>query len=121
MAIGKVHCRSRSKATSLLRDGYIGFFSKLYGFPRKAAVVDAIAGFSVNVFKKRHYILLVSRESDGTLNKVPVPLHYAYTFVAVAVIGLFTIAGLAGSYSRMLIKMSYFNQVRHDRDLAREN
>jgi murein DD-endopeptidase MepM/ murein hydrolase activator NlpD len=75
----------------------------------------------VNVFKKRHYILLVSREPDGTLNKVPVPLHYAYSFVAVAVIGLFTIAGLAGSYSRMLIKMSYFNQVRHDRDLAREN
>jgi murein DD-endopeptidase MepM/ murein hydrolase activator NlpD len=37
------------------------------------------------------------------------------------VIGLFTIAGLAGSYSRMLIKMSYFNQVRHDRDLVREN
>jgi murein DD-endopeptidase MepM/ murein hydrolase activator NlpD len=83
--------------------------------------LDASAGFSVNVFKKRHYILLVSREPDGTLNKVPVPLHYAYSFVAVAVIGLFTIAGLAGSYSRMLIKMSYFNQVRHDRDLAREN
>jgi murein DD-endopeptidase MepM/ murein hydrolase activator NlpD len=75
----------------------------------------------VNVFKKRHYILLVSREPDGTLNKVPVPLHYAYSFVAVAVIGLFTIAGLAGSYSRMLIKMSHFNQVRHDRDVAREN
>jgi murein DD-endopeptidase MepM/ murein hydrolase activator NlpD len=75
----------------------------------------------LNVFKKRHYILLVSREPDGTLNKVPVPLHYAYSFVAVAVIGLFTIAGLAGSYSRMLIKMSHFNQVRHDRDLAREN
>jgi murein DD-endopeptidase MepM/ murein hydrolase activator NlpD len=75
----------------------------------------------VNVFKKRYYILFVSREVDGTLNKVPIPLHYAYIFVAVAVIGLFTITGLAGSYSRMLIKMSYFNQVRQDRDLARAN
>ena len=75
----------------------------------------------MNVFKKRYYILFVSRETDGTLNKVPVPLHYAYIFVAVAVIGLFTITGLAGSYSRMLIKMSYFNQVRQDRDLARAN
>jgi murein DD-endopeptidase MepM/ murein hydrolase activator NlpD len=75
----------------------------------------------VNVFKKRYYILFVSRETDGTLNKVPVPLHYAYSFVAVAVIGLFTITGLAGSYSRMLIKMSRFNQVRQDRDLARAN
>ncbi|HWZ52699.1 MAG TPA: M23 family metallopeptidase [Granulicella sp.] len=75
----------------------------------------------MNVFKKRYYILFVSRETDGTLNKVPVPLHYAYIFVGVAVIGLFTITGLAGSYSRMLIKMSRFNQVRQDRDLARAN
>jgi murein DD-endopeptidase MepM/ murein hydrolase activator NlpD len=91
------------------------------GFSPESDGFHARAGLSLNVFKKRHYILLVSREPDGTLNKVPVPLHYAYIFVGVAVIGLFTIAGLAGSYSRMLIKMSYFNQVRHDRDLAREN
>ena len=64
--------------------------------------------------KKRFYILFVSRDADGTLNKVPVPLHYAYVFVAAAAIGLFTIAGLAGSYSRMLIKTSRFNQLRHD-------
>jgi murein DD-endopeptidase MepM/ murein hydrolase activator NlpD len=76
-------------------------------------------GFWLNLSKKRYYILFVSRDDDGTLNKVPVPMHYAYGFVAAAVIGLFTITGLAGSYSRMLIKMSRFNQVRQDRDLAR--
>ena len=64
--------------------------------------------------KKRFYILFVSRESDGTLNRVPVPLHYAYIFVAAAAVGMFTIAGLAGSYSRMLIKTSHFNQLRQD-------
>ncbi len=73
----------------------------------------------MNLSKKRYYILLVSRDDDGALNRVPVPMHYAYGFVAAAVIGLFTITGLAGSYSRMLIKMSRFNQVRQDRDLAR--
>lgn len=46
-------------------------------------------------------------------------MHYAYGFVATAIIGLFTITGLAGSYSRMLIKMSHFNQIRQDRDIAR--
>ena len=76
-------------------------------------------GFCLNLSKKRYYILFVSRDDDGTLNKVPVPMHYAYGFVAAAVIGLFTITGLAGSYSRMLIKMSRFNEVRQDRDLAR--
>ena len=64
--------------------------------------------------KKRFYILFVSRESDGTLNRIPVPLHYAYLFVAAAAVGMFTIAGLAGSYSRMLIKTSHFNQLRQD-------
>jgi hypothetical protein len=37
--------------------------------------------------------MFVSRDEDGTLHKVPVPLHYAYIFAAAAVIGLFTITG----------------------------
>ena len=64
--------------------------------------------------KKRYYIMFVSRDEDGAVNKVPVPLHYAYIFVAAAVIGMFTIAGMAGSYSRMLIKTARFNQLRED-------
>src|SRR5450432_2994856 len=66
--------------------------------------------------KKRHYIVLVSPDENGRLRKVPVPLHYAYVFVAAAVIGTFTMAGLAGSYSRMLIKTARFNQLRNDND-----
>jgi murein DD-endopeptidase MepM/ murein hydrolase activator NlpD len=64
--------------------------------------------------KKRHYIVLVSRDENGRLRKVPVPLHFAYAFVVVAVVGAFTVAGLAGSYSRMLIKTARFNQLRDD-------
>jgi murein DD-endopeptidase MepM/ murein hydrolase activator NlpD len=58
--------------------------------------------------------MFVSRDEDGGLNKVPVPMHYAYIFVAAAVIGMFTITGMAGSYSRMLIKTARFNQLRQD-------
>jgi murein DD-endopeptidase MepM/ murein hydrolase activator NlpD len=64
--------------------------------------------------KKRYYIMFVSRDENGSLNKVPIPLHYAYIFVAAAAIGMFTITGLAGSYSRMLIKTARFNQLRED-------
>jgi murein DD-endopeptidase MepM/ murein hydrolase activator NlpD len=71
--------------------------------------------------KKRHYIMLVSRDEDGKLNKVPVPLHYAYIFVAAAAIGMFTIAGLAGSYSRMLIKTARFNQLRQDHNALQQD
>ena len=71
--------------------------------------------------KKRFYILFVSRDEDGAISKVPVPLHYAYVFVAAAAIGMFTITGLAGSYSRMLIKTARFNQLRHDQDSLRKD
>ena len=71
--------------------------------------------------KKRFYILLVSRDEDGTVKKVPVPLHYAYIVAGVALIGLFTITGLAGSYSRMLIKTARFNQLRHDNQTLQQD
>jgi murein DD-endopeptidase MepM/ murein hydrolase activator NlpD len=71
--------------------------------------------------KKRYYIMFVSRDEDGNLNKVPIPLHYAYAFVAAAVIGLFTVTGLAGSYSRMLIKTARFNQLRQDHNLLQKD
>lgn len=73
----------------------------------------------MSLLKKRYYILFVSTDDKGAVRKVPVPMHYAYMVAAVAIIGLFTVTGLAGSYTRMLVKMSYFNQVRKDRDLAR--
>jgi murein DD-endopeptidase MepM/ murein hydrolase activator NlpD len=71
--------------------------------------------------KKRYYIIFVARESDGRLRKVPVPMHYAYIFFAAALVGAFTIAGMAGSYSRMLIKTASFNQVRSQREALRED
>jgi murein DD-endopeptidase MepM/ murein hydrolase activator NlpD len=71
--------------------------------------------------KKRYYIVLVSRDDDGSLVKIPLPLHYIYGFVAVAVIGAFTVAGLAGSYSRMLIKTARFNQLRDDHNTLQKD
>ena len=58
---------------------------------------------------------------DGSLQKTPVPIYYAYLFLAVAAVGLFSIAGLAGSYSRMLIKTARFNELRRDHDSLRKD
>ncbi len=71
--------------------------------------------------KKSFYVVFVARESDGSLSKVPVPLHFVYAFVGAALIGLFTIAGLAGSYSRMLLKTERFNQLRTEREQLRKD
>src|SRR5947199_443744 len=69
--------------------------------------------------RKRFYIMLVARNSEGELLKIPIPLHYLYVFIAGGVIGMLTITGMAGSYTRMLWKAQAFNQVRADREALR--
>ncbi|MCU1283996.1 MAG: peptidase [Acidobacteriales bacterium] len=71
--------------------------------------------------RKRFYIMFVARDSDGQLLKIPIPLHYLYVFVAGAVIGMFTITGMAGSYTRMLAKTLRFNQLRDEKESLKKN
>jgi murein DD-endopeptidase MepM/ murein hydrolase activator NlpD len=73
------------------------------------------------MLRKRYYILFVARDEDGRVRKIPLPLHYVYGFVAAALVGAFTIVGLAGSYTRMLLKTESFNQVREERETLRKN
>ena len=66
--------------------------------------------------RKRFYILFVARNDQGELRKIPIPLHYAYVFLAGALIGMLSITGMAGSYARMLMKVMRFNQVRAEKE-----
>ena len=69
--------------------------------------------------RKRFYIMLVARNAEGELLKIPIPLHYAYVFIAGALIGMLTITGMAGSYARMLVKTQRFNQLRTEKEALR--
>lgn len=71
--------------------------------------------------RNRYYIIFVAREEDGRVRKIPIPLKYAYVFVAAAVVGAFSITGMAGSYTRMLLKTSRFNEVRSQREAIRKD
>src|SRR5580658_6602924 len=73
------------------------------------------------MFRKKFYIVFISRDEDGQLRKIPLPLKYAYGFLAAAIIGAFTIVGLAGSYTRMLLKTESYNEVRAERETLRQN
>jgi murein DD-endopeptidase MepM/ murein hydrolase activator NlpD len=73
------------------------------------------------MLRKRYYILFVARDEDGRIRKIPLPLRYAYGFVAAAVIGAFTVVGLAGSYTRMLLKTESYNQMRQERESLRKD
>jgi murein DD-endopeptidase MepM/ murein hydrolase activator NlpD len=66
--------------------------------------------------RKRFYILFVARDAEGHLRKIPISLHYVYVFLAGAIIGMLTITGMAGSYTRMLVKTERFNELRNQKE-----
>ncbi len=70
--------------------------------------------------RKRYYILFVARGSEGELRKIPIPLHYLYVFLVGALIGMMTITGMAGSYTRMLMKVARFNQLRSEKEALKQ-
>jgi murein DD-endopeptidase MepM/ murein hydrolase activator NlpD len=66
--------------------------------------------------QKRFYILFVARSDDGQLRKISIPVHYLYVFVVGAAIGFLSLTGIASSYTRMLMKVSRYNELRTEKD-----
>ena len=66
--------------------------------------------------RKRFYILFVARDDDGQLRKIPIPVHYLYVFVVGAAIGFLSLTGIASSYTRMLLKVARYNELRTEKD-----
>jgi murein DD-endopeptidase MepM/ murein hydrolase activator NlpD len=58
----------------------------------------------------------VARDDDGQLRKIPIPVHYLYVLVVGAAIGLLSLTGIASSYSRMLLKVARYNQLRTEKE-----
>ena len=73
------------------------------------------------ILQKRFYILFVARGDDGQLRKISIPVHYLYVFVIGAAIGFLSLTGIASSYTRMLLKVSQFNQLRTEKDQLKTN
>lgn len=74
-----------------------------------------------NDLQKRFYILFVARGDDGQLRKISIPVHYLYLFVIGAAIGFLSLTGIASSYTRMLLKVSAFNELRTEKDQLKSN
>ena len=68
---------------------------------------------------RKRYIVYVTQGEDGTVERVGVPMRYVYIFVVAALMGMFTIAGMAGSYSRMLVKAESVNSMRDQLAMTR--
>src|SRR6202051_1553730 len=74
-----------------------------------------------SILQKRFYILFVARGDDGQLRKISIPVHYLYVFVVGAAIGFLSLTGIASSYTRMLLKVSRYNQLRTEKDQLKDN
>lgn len=71
--------------------------------------------------RRKHYIVLVTRDEEGTADRVSIPMRYVYVLVGAAVMGLFTLAGMAGSYTRMLAKAETVNRLRDQLNASRKD
>jgi murein DD-endopeptidase MepM/ murein hydrolase activator NlpD len=72
-------------------------------------------------FVRKHYIVYISQAQDGSVERVSVPMRYVYLFLAAAVTGMFTIAGMAGSYARMVAKAEAVNHLREELAITRKD
>ncbi|MGA7157290.1 MAG: M23 family metallopeptidase [Acidobacteriaceae bacterium] len=70
---------------------------------------------------RKRFIVYVTQSEDGAVERVGIPMRYVYIFVAAAVVGMFSIAGMAGSYSRMLVKAESINRMRDELATTRKD
>ncbi len=69
----------------------------------------------------KRYLVYVTRSENGDTDRISIPMRYVYVFLASALVGMFTIAGLAGSYGRMWAKAETTNRLRHELAQSRSN
>lgn len=68
---------------------------------------------------RKRSVVYVTQSQAGEVDRIVVPMRYVYGFVASALVGMFTMAGMAGSYGRMLAKTETTNHLRNELALSR--
>jgi murein DD-endopeptidase MepM/ murein hydrolase activator NlpD len=64
---------------------------------------------------KRFYTFLIVAP-HGKLRKIQIPHYMAHLFFVLGFIGFVTLAAMANSYARMLLKVANYNDVRNERE-----
>jgi murein DD-endopeptidase MepM/ murein hydrolase activator NlpD len=66
--------------------------------------------------EKKFYTFLVFPGAHGKLRKIQLPFYVVHLVLAFSVVGIMTVAALASSYARMLLKVSNYNALRTERE-----
>jgi murein DD-endopeptidase MepM/ murein hydrolase activator NlpD len=65
---------------------------------------------------KKFYTFVIFPGAHGNLHKIRLPFYVVHMVLAFSVVGIMTIAVLANSYARMLLKVSNYNNLRTERE-----
>ena len=65
---------------------------------------------------KKYYTFLIFTGAQGRLRKIRLPFYFVHMVLAFSVVGIMTMAALANSYARMLLKVSNYNNLRTERE-----
>jgi len=65
---------------------------------------------------KKFYTFLVFPGAHGELHKLSLPFYVVHLLLAFSVVGIMTVAALADSYARMVLKVSNYNSLRTERE-----
>ncbi len=66
--------------------------------------------------QKKFYAFLIFPGAHGRLHKIQLPFYLIHMLLAFSAVGIMTVAALANSYARMLLKVSNYNNVRSERE-----
>lgn len=69
---------------------------------------------------KKFYTLLITPGAHGKVRKLQLPFYVVPVVLALSIVGVVMLAGLATSYARMLIKVSNYNTVRSQREALKQ-
>jgi len=68
----------------------------------------------------KFYTLLITPGAHGKVRKFQLPFYVVPVLLALSIVGIVMLAGLATSYARMLIKVSNYNTVRSERETLKQ-
>jgi murein DD-endopeptidase MepM/ murein hydrolase activator NlpD len=70
---------------------------------------------------KKYYTFLITPGAHGKLRRVQLPSYVVQLVLVLSGVGIITMAGLAQSYTRMLLKVSDYNGLRTEREVLRSH
>jgi murein DD-endopeptidase MepM/ murein hydrolase activator NlpD len=69
--------------------------------------------------KQQYFILVLAHSLHGRLRRIHIPHQVLYVFLALAMVGGFSIFGFVSSYARMAWKVANYNSLRQEADQLR--